>query len=113
MNAKISFDGVVEFEQESTNAIRVRQGKGFDFILQDFDGDMDLKLGTVENDQVLDMIEDGRANGHIGARITAEGRGTTEIQVQKDRTVVFWLKVEVWNDEAVNLVAPTPVITLQ
>lgn len=112
MNAKIGFDDAVEFVQESTNTIRVRQGRSFDFSLQDFGGDMDLKLGTVENDQVLDVIEDSRTNEHIGARIMAQGRGTTEIQVQKDRAVVFWLTVQVWDDEAVNLVAPAPVIGL-
>lgn len=114
MKAKLSFDDVVEFEQISEQTVRVKKSpKGFDFTLEDFGEDMDLKLGTVGDDQVLSVIEDARKNNHIGARIIAAASGTTEIQVQKDREVKFWLKVDVWDEEATNLVAPPPVITAQ
>ena len=109
MRAKFSFDEVVEFEQSSEQTVRVRQGESFDFSLVDFGGDMTLKLGTLEHDQVLSVIEDGRANDHIGARISADVRGFTEIQVQKDRQVVFWLTIEVFNGEGTALKSNTSV----
>ena len=109
MKAKLSFDEVVEFEQNSEQTVRIRQGKGFDFSLVDFEGDMSLKITTGENDQVISVVDDDRANGHIGARITADGPGLTEVQIQKNRQVVFWLGVNVWNEEAASFEVPPPV----
>lgn len=109
MKATLEFEGVVEFDQSSTQMVTVRQGKAFNITFTEFDADQlaGMCIATTA-DPVLSVIEDGRANGHLGMLVKAERFGVSEIQVQgPDREILFWLTIQVFNDEATRAIINT------
>jgi hypothetical protein len=101
MTAKLTFDNV-EFVQNSEQTVRVRQGQGFDLAMEDV-GDPSAYEFATKRDPVL-TVTDNESISQLGARVVADKPGKSEIQVQDaGRQVVFWLGIEVYNDDAVSL----------
>ena len=101
MTARLTFDNV-EFVQNSEQTVRVRQGQGFDLAMEDV-GDPSAYDFATKRDPVLTVV-DNESLSQLGARVTADKPGKSEIQVQDaNRQVVFWLGIEVYNDNAATL----------
>lgn len=97
MTARLTFDNV-EFIQSSEQSVRVRQGQKFQLAFLEVPEEGGMQVATIE-DRVLQV------DPKLGFfEVTALVTGDSEIQLQSaSRTVIFWLAIEVYNDNAVTL----------
>ena len=104
MNADLLFNNVEFFGAPSGQRVRVKQGETFTVNLNDAgDG---IVWATTE-DPILDVLDNGATCG-----VKAHSQGNAEIQIQRDRQVVFYLVIEVFNpDEATGFVVPPPTVS--
>lgn len=92
MTADLFFHNVEFYAAPSGQLVRVLIGSAFTFrIIGAPDG---YVLATAKSDAVLKLVE-----GDL-SQVTAEATGFSEIQVQVDRTVPFYITVEVFSTEA-------------
>lgn len=92
MRLHVAFENV-EFNQDSTDIIRVR--KGDDFTLSIIDPVGPFQWATAKRDIVLNVDEspDG-----LSAKVKASAVGMSEIQLQDDsRDVKFWIAIDVFD----------------
>ncbi len=102
MTADITFPNVEVYGTPSGQRVRVRLGETFRINLNDV-GEEPIVWATV-NDAVL-KLEDA----HDAAGVVAEEVGASEIQIQRNRTVVHYITVEVYGTEATGFRVPEPV----
>jgi hypothetical protein len=95
MNADLFFDEVEFFAAPSGQKIGVKMGTHFRVRFND--APEGAVLATAGNDPVLSVTE-----GLIVA-VSADKVGFSEIQLQLERAVVFYISVEVFDKEAVSL----------
>lgn len=103
MRAKITFEGVTEFFQDTTDVVRVALGKTFG--LEVVDSQPGLVLATTE-DAVLAVSDNG--TGPTGAKYTvvASSRGKSKVMLlNSNLTSAFFLEIDVY-DEVANSLNP-------
>ena len=104
MTADITFPNVEVYGTPSGQRVRVRLGETFYINLNDV-GDEPIVWATAINDRVLKMTDDNAAT----AQVVAEAVGASEVQIQRNRTVVHYITVEVYGTEATGFRVPEPV----
>lgn len=96
MNADLKFANVEFFGAPSGQRVRVRAGETFGVKLNE--APEGISWATTK-DPVLDVSDSG-----TDAVVMAHTSGSSEIQIQVDRSVVMYITVEVFNpDEAASL----------
>lgn len=103
MRLHVAF-GNVEFDQDSTDTIRVKKGEEFTVSL--VDPATPLSWATAKRDDVLSLRETG-AEPSTSARVIATASGSSEIQLQNERQVDFWVSVEVYDPAEVTTLNAT------
>lgn len=99
MTADITFPNVEVYGTPSGQRVRVRLGETFGINLNDV-GDEPIVWATV-NDAVLKL-----ADAINVAEVVAEAVGASEVQIQRNRTVVHYITVEVYGTEATGFRVP-------
>lgn len=96
MTADLLFSNVEFFGSPTGQRVRVRSGEAFRMELHDYPEGI---TWATTADPVLSLNEDVST-----ATIEANGVGTSEIQIQKDRAVLMYVTVEVFDPlEAMSL----------
>lgn len=103
MTADIIFDNVEVYGTPSGQRVRVRLGETFRIKLNDI-GEEPIVWATV-NDAVLKV-----ADALNVAEVVAEAVGASEVQIQRNRTVVHYITVEVYGTEATGFRVPEPTV---
>jgi hypothetical protein len=94
MRLHVAFENV-EFDQDSTDLIRVKKGNDFKLFILDPVGP--LQWATAKRDIVLSVAE---SLDNLSAEVFASFVGMSEIQLQDDsRDVKFWIAIEVYAPE--------------
>lgn len=101
MRLHVAFNNV-EFDQDSTDTIKVR--KGDDFTVSLVEPGVPFTWATARRDDVLNLKE---ATDGLSATVTAAATGTSEIQLQDAREVQFWVEVLVFDPAEVTSLNPT------
>ena len=104
MTADITFPNVEVYGTPSGQRVRVRLGETFRINLNDV-GDEPIVWATV-NDAVLKL-----ADAINVAEVVAEAVGASEVQIQRNRTVVHYITVEVYGTEATGFRVPKDPVT--
>lgn len=103
MRAKITFAGVTEFFQDTTDVVRVALGKSFDIAI--VDPQPGLTMATTE-DPVLSVRPLGgdTTNGDTIFHVDTTFKGTSKlILLNSGLSAVFYLDIEVFDEQAVSL----------
>ncbi len=104
MTADLYFRNVEFFGAPTGQRIRAKAGEAFRVELQD--APEGISWATAGQDHVLKVSENGTL-----AVVVAENTGESEIQIQKERVVLMYITVEVFNpDEAAGFIVPEPII---
>lgn len=101
MTADLLFPNVEVFGTPSGQRVRVRVGEGFRISLNDI-GEDPIAWATTK-DPVLKVDENAGE-----AVVLAEKVGASEVQIQRDRTVVHYITIEVFGTEAIGFIVPAP-----
>lgn len=101
MRLHVAFKNV-EFDQDSTDAIKVKKGEEFTVSL--VEPSEPFAWATARRDDVLSLSE---APAGLSAIVTATASGTSEIQLQHEREVKFWVEVMVYDPTEVTSLNPT------
>ncbi len=101
MTADLLFPNVEVFGTPSGQRVRVRVGEGFRISLNDI-GEGPIDWATTK-DPVL-KVDDNAGE----AVVLAEKVGASEVQIQRDRTVVHYITIEVFGTEAIGFIVPAP-----
>ncbi len=102
MRLHVAFKNV-EFDQDSTDTIKVKKGE--DFTVSLIDSTQPFVWATARRDDVLSLRE--TPTDGLSATVAATASGTSEIQLQDDRKVEFWISVEVFDLAEVTMLNPT------
>lgn len=95
MTADLFFHNVEFYGAPNGQLVRVLVGSSFTFRMND--APEGYVLGTAKKDAALKLVE-----GEL-SQVTAEAVGFSEIQVQVNHSIPFYITVEVYSTEAATL----------